>query len=690
MQRNWETFVAQTGSTTCTRLTKKCKGEREKDATIIWTLPSPQRGPLAIGDTSTRTTVKELDVRSLELRLEWDFTLSDESRSLVSWRIGNTNIGNKYKSEVVTIFPAFQGQFDISARDPATLIIYNKTDADGAKFTCSVITNVRIWDDTISVVIYVSPQITSASDSENVTEGSELVLFCNATGKPVPNITWTRVLEDGTDSQKLFVGNPWIIVSISRTATGTYSCTADNGIRSPVNHTISVNVLFGVKDVTLERNTTENSGCNDLWVNFTCNASVANPPVHNYLLLKNETKVSFSKKGTWIEKISRGETFVYQCQAYQKIDNVTSSNNVTVAVNEPPALEQLQNVSVDEGGNLLVECDVTAGTPFPTVFWENFKSGQVVKGKMLNITNITRNQTEYRCIANNSCGGKWATMFIDVQYKPSATLSSHTIKLELGEDRSIGCPVDIGNPPAVIAWYKGNDTSGSKMTKSSIVEVKNASLLDEGWYTCFAKNELGNTTVNLLLVLVKPVSSTVATSSKTSPAGILASSQQDRHITRAKKSLLYHQNTPWIKKNTETMLDVTMGSYDGAETCELIGSYMVSLITASFKDQVGLYHDDGLVVCKATPREIEKIKQQVTNVLKSNGLKITIEANKNTIHFLDVTFDLKNGTYKPFLKPNNKVLPIHRQSNQPPTLLKNIPENFNKRLASISCNEKVF
>ena len=30
--------------------------------------------------------------------------------------------------------------------------------------------------------------------------------------------------------------------------------------------------------------------------------------------------------------------------------------------------------------------------------------------------------------------------------KPSATLSSSTIELELGEDRSIGCPVDIGNP----------------------------------------------------------------------------------------------------------------------------------------------------------------------------------------------------------------------------------------------------
>ena len=32
-----------------------------------------------------------------------------------------------------------------------------------------------------------------------------------------------------------------------------------------------------------------------------------------------------------------------------------------------------------------------------------------------------------------------------------------------------------------------------------------------------------------------------------------------------------------------------MGSYDGAETCELIGVYMLSLIAPKFKDEVGLY-----------------------------------------------------------------------------------------------------
>ena len=76
------------------------------------------------------------------------------------------------------------------------------------------------------------------------------------------------------------------------------------------------------------------------------------------------------------------------------------------------------------------------------------------------------------------------------------------------------------------------------------------------------------------------------------------------------------------------MFDVTtMGSYDGAETCELIGVYMLSLIATQFRDEVGLYRDDGLAVCKATPREIEKTKQEVSKVFKSNGLKITIRMN---------------------------------------------------------------
>ena len=71
---------------------------------------------------------------------------------------------------------------------------------------------------------------------------------------------------------------------------------------------------------------------------------------------------------------------------------------------------------------------------------------------------------------------------------------------------------------------------------------------------------------------------------------------------------------------------------------------MLSLIGSKFKDEVGLYRDDGLAVCKATPKEIETTKKEVCHVFKSKGLKITIEANKNIVHFLDVTFDPYHST----------------------------------------------
>ena len=60
------------------------------------------------------------------------------------------------------------------------------------------------------------------------------------------------------------------------------------------------------------------------------------------------------------------------------------------------------------------------------------------------------------------------------------------------------------------------------------------------------------------------------------------------------------------------------------------------------------------------------------------------------VNFLDVMLDLTNRSFKPFMKPNNRILYVHCQSNHPPALLKNIPENINKRLSSISSTQQVF
>ena len=61
-------------------------------------------------------------------------------------------------------------------------------------------------------------------------------------------------------------------------------------------------------------------------------------------------------------------------------------------------------------------------------------------------------------------------------------------------------------------------------------------------------------------------------------------------ITQARKTLLYHNGEPWTKKNDNSDFDVPMGSYDGAELCELVGAFMLSEISDTIsKSDVGLY-----------------------------------------------------------------------------------------------------
>ena len=67
-------------------------------------------------------------------------------------------------------------------------------------------------------------------------------------------------------------------------------------------------------------------------------------------------------------------------------------------------------------------------------------------------------------------------------------------------------------------------------------------------------------------------------------------------IFHARKSLLFHSSQPWIKRDSDTF-DVTMGAYDGAEICELVGIFMLSLLSKEYSsNNIGLYRDDGLSV----------------------------------------------------------------------------------------------
>ena len=89
-----------------------------------------------------------------------------------------------------------------------------------------------------------------------------------------------------------------------------------------------------------------------------------------------------------------------------------------------------------------------------------------------------------------------------------------------------------------------------------------------------------------------------------------------------------------------------MGGFHGAEICDLVGLYILSLLKEIIPN-VGLYHDDGLPVSCATTRQIDIMKKKVCTVFNNIGLSITIEANSKVVNFSDVTMDLQTGIYKP-------------------------------------------
>ena len=135
-----------------------------------------------------------------------------------------------------------------------------------------------------------------------------------------------------------------------------------------------------------------------------------------------------------------------------------------------------------------------------------------------------------------------------------------------------------------------------------------------------------------------------------------------------------------------------MGSYDGAEVCELVGLFILDdLCNVYGKDNIGLYRDDGLAIFKNTSGpQANRIRKDITRRFKTYRLNITIQTNMKIVNYLDVTFDLTKGTYCPYRKPNDEPQYINTKSNHPPNIIKQLPASINRRISDNSCNEHEF
>ena len=77
-------------------------------------------------------------------------------------------------------------------------------------------------------------------------------------------------------------------------------------------------------------------------------------------------------------------------------------------------------------------------------------------------------------------------------------------------------------------------------------------------------------------------------------------------------------------------------------------------------------------------------------MFKQKGLQIIIERNLKVVNYLEVTFNLNDGSYRPYRKPNDETHYIHIQSDYPTSITKQLPWSIEKRLTQLSPPKDIF
>ena len=98
-----------------------------------------------------------------------------------------------------------------------------------------------------------------------------------------------------------------------------------------------------------------------------------------------------------------------------------------------------------------------------------------------------------------------------------------------------------------------------------------------------------------------------------------------------------------------------MGNFDGVDVFELVGIYILCFsMNLINKNDCGVSGDDGLLISRnVNSQQIDEMGKNIIKIFKDITSAINVETNLKIVAFLDFTFNLNNGTYRPYKKPND-------------------------------------
>ncbi|XP_074526683.1 hemicentin-1 [Halichoeres trimaculatus] len=402
--------------------------------------------------------------------------------------------------------------------------------ADGGTYTCKVSNVAGQVDRTFRLTVHVPPVLDGPlRESLNFTLGSHVALLCEASGVPVPSITW---LKDGTPIESSLQwqwsvrGNRLELGPLTLSHAGIYTCVAKNS-EGQTQRDYSLTVQVSPTILDSEQPTDVSAPLGEA-LTLECRATGIPAPRLSWLkdgvtLEGSDTRhISVTPDGSTLTllRLSPEDSGTYTCLAASPAGQ--ESKIYTLFVLDPPSISGEttipREVQVTQDSAVTLECQA-AGNPPPQISW--LKNGHPVllspRTRLLSGDSVLRispvqlsDSGVYTCIARSRAGLAELSYDVQVQVPPGVDHVEpvEPVTVVQGSLVTLTCEAR-GVPPPTLTWMKDgqplslhrNLLLDGQETRLQLPDVASS---DAGLYSCVASNQAGSSTKSFNLTVLEP------------------------------------------------------------------------------------------------------------------------------------------------------------------------------------------